>query len=59
MQLFAYSVGLAMAEDPYPRHWLLTDWVHPGPFNIKEHTMISLMTTVGVASAYSTDTFIA
>lgn len=58
VQLFAYPIGVAMSKIPYPRHWPLAEWVNPGPFNIKEHTMITIMSTVGVGSAYSTDIFI-
>lgn len=58
VQLFAYPIGVAMAKIPYPRNWPLADWINPGPFNIKEHTMISVMSSVSVGSAYSTDIFI-
>lgn len=58
VQLLAYPIGQAMSKIPYPRNWPLADWFNPGPFNIKEHTMISIMATVGVSSAYSTDIFI-
>lgn len=58
IQLLAYPIGVAMSKIPYPRHWPLAEWINPGPFNIKEHTMISVMSSVGVSPAYATDIFI-
>lgn len=56
VQLMAYPIGQAMSRIPYPKHWPLAEWINPGPFNIKEHTMITIMSTVGVGAAYATGT---
>lgn len=58
IQLLAFPVGVAMSKLPYPRHWPLANWINPGPFNIKEHTLISIISSVSVGPAYATDIFI-
>ena len=55
IQLVSFPVGKAMAKIPYPEHWPLAKFVNPGPFNIKEHTLITVMATVSSGSAYATE----
>jgi OPT family small oligopeptide transporter len=49
-QLLSYPMGRAMHKI-MPKN----RWGNPGPFNIKEHTMISIMSSVSAYSAYATD----
>lgn len=61
VQLVCFPFGKAM-EKILPRKALKTRWgnltLNPGPFNVKEHTMISIMATVVYQRAYCTDIFI-
>lgn len=57
-QILAYPIGVSMAKIPYPSHWPLAWFFNPGPFNIKEHCMITIMATVSSGTAYTTDIFI-
>ncbi len=56
-QLLAYPIGRAMERIPYPEHWPGHRFVKPGPFNIKEHTLITVMASVSYGSAYATDIY--
>lgn len=56
-QLVTYPMGKAMEKIPYPSHWPLAWFFNPGPFNVKEHTLITVMATVSVGAAYATDVF--
>lgn len=61
VQLVCYPFGKAL-EKVLPTRSVKTRWgnftLNPGPFNIKEHTMISVMSTVTYSKAYATDIFI-
>lgn len=48
-QLLAYPVGVLFSR-VLPKGFL-----NPGPFNIKEHTLITVMANVSFGSAYATD----
>ncbi|KAJ3783364.1 OPT oligopeptide transporter [Lentinula aff. detonsa] len=53
-QLITYPIGRAAAA--YLPHWKFFGLeLNPGPFTIKEHVLITIMATVGQASAYGTD----
>lgn len=61
VQLVAYPCGKFL-EKTLPSRAVKTRWgsfsLNPGPFNIKEHTMISIMATVVYQRAYATDIFL-
>lgn len=61
VQLVSYPCGKFL-EKVLPRRAFKTPWgecsLNPGPFNVKEHTLISIMSTVIVSKAYATDIFI-
>lgn len=62
MQLLVYPIGCFWAK-VVPRRKFKTlglEWTfNPGPFTIKEHTMITLMANVSFGYAYSTDALLA
>lgn len=53
-QLLSFPVGLLWAKF-VPQWKILGISLNPGPFNIKEHVLITVMATVGAVSAYATD----
>ncbi|PHH69389.1 hypothetical protein CDD80_6780 [Ophiocordyceps camponoti-rufipedis] len=62
VQLLAYPIGCLWARlvpdrvfTIFGRRWSL----NPGPFTIKEHVVISLMSNVSIGGAYSTDALVA
>ncbi|KJZ70560.1 hypothetical protein HIM_10063 [Hirsutella minnesotensis 3608] len=62
IQLLAYPVGCLWARlipsrvfTTFGRRWTL----NPGPFTIKEHVVITLMSNVTIGGAYSTDALVA
>ncbi|PWN29400.1 small oligopeptide transporter [Jaminaea rosea] len=61
VQLVSFPFGKAL-EKILPRTGVKTRWgtmtLNPGPFNVKEHTMISIMATVVWQRAYATDIFL-
>ncbi|PWN23512.1 OPT oligopeptide transporter [Microstroma glucosiphilum] len=61
VQLVCYPFGVFMAK-VLPTRALKTRWgnfsLNPGPFNVKEHTVISIMATVVYQRAYATDLLI-
>ncbi|CAO1630872.1 unnamed protein product [Sympodiomycopsis kandeliae] len=61
VQLVCYPFGKAL-EKILPRRAFKTPFgkfsLNPGPFNIKEHAVISIMATVVYQRAYATDIFI-
>ncbi|CAO1627663.1 unnamed protein product [Parajaminaea phylloscopi] len=61
VQLVAYPFGKAL-ERVLPTRAIKTRFgsfsLNPGPFNVKEHTMISIMATVVYQRAYATDVFL-
>ncbi len=56
-QLLAFPIGRALEHIPYPEHWPGHRFVKPGPFNIKEHTLITVMASVSYGSAYATEIY--
>lgn len=54
-QLVAFPLGKALEKLPYKAEWPLGWFFNPGPFNIKEHTLITVMATVAYGQAYATD----
>ncbi|KDN52723.1 small oligopeptide transporter [Tilletiaria anomala UBC 951] len=54
-QLVAFPLGKALALIPYKAEWPLGWFINPGPFNIKEHTLITVMATVAYGQAYATE----
>ena len=62
VQLIAYPLGCAWAKS-------VPDWrffcfgrqvsLNPGPFNVKEHTIITIMTAAGSAVSYAFDILLA
>ncbi|KPI36864.1 Sexual differentiation process protein isp4 [Cyphellophora attinorum] len=62
VQLVVYSIGCLWAKVMPTRVFrtLGVDWsLNRGPFNIKEHVVITLMSNVSIGYAYSTDALIA
>lgn len=62
IQLITYPIGCFWAAvvstrefNTFGRRWTF----NPGPFNIKEHTVITLMANVSLGYAYSTDALLA
>ncbi|KAF8839866.1 small oligopeptide transporter [Paxillus ammoniavirescens] len=53
-QLLSYPLGRLWTAI-VPRKTLFGISLNPGPFTIKEHVLITIMATVGAASAYATD----
>ncbi|KAF7971437.1 hypothetical protein HWV62_21206 [Athelia sp. TMB] len=53
-QLIAFPFGRALARIT-PRWKIFGVSLNPGPFTIKEHVLVTIMSTVGAASAYATD----
>ncbi|KAI0822100.1 small oligopeptide transporter [Trametes gibbosa] len=53
-QLLAFPIGRAWARF-MPNVRIFGLQVNPGPFNVKEHVLITIMATVGYQSAYATD----
>ncbi|RDB27278.1 Sexual differentiation process protein isp4 [Hypsizygus marmoreus] len=53
-QLLSFPVGRAAAAW-VPRWTVFGVPLNPGPFNVKEHVLITIMATVGYQSAYATD----
>lgn len=51
-QLIAYPFGRALARIT-PRVTIFGISLNPGPFTIKEHVLITIMSTVAAASAYA------
>ncbi|PHH62849.1 hypothetical protein CDD81_6649 [Ophiocordyceps australis] len=62
VQLIAYPIGCAWAKYmPAATFTLLgrTFELNPGPFNLKEHTIITMMTAAGSSISYSIDILLA
>lgn len=60
-QFAAYPCGKYMARWLPTREFNLFGWkftLNPGPFNQKEHILISVMTSVSFGGAYVTDVFV-
>ncbi|KAJ5692286.1 hypothetical protein N7462_001709 [Penicillium macrosclerotiorum] len=62
VQLLVYPIGCLWAKlmptrefTTFGVHWTL----NPGPFNIKEHTVITIMANVSIGYAYCTDALLA
>ncbi|OCH85567.1 OPT oligopeptide transporter [Obba rivulosa] len=53
-QLLSFPVGRAWARF-MPRKKIFGIQLNPGPFNVKEHVLITIMASVGSGSAYATD----
>ncbi|THG98061.1 hypothetical protein EW145_g7488 [Phellinidium pouzarii] len=53
-QLIAFPLG-CLWEAVVPRWKVFRLSLNPGPFTVKEHVLITIMGTVGAASAYATD----
>ncbi|UZJ57504.1 hypothetical protein CBS101457_006824 [Exobasidium rhododendri] len=60
VQLIAYPCGKLMAAVLPIRTWTLPSWLgsysfslNPGLFNIKEHTLISIVLTISISQAYA------
>ncbi|KAI0081298.1 OPT oligopeptide transporter [Panus rudis PR-1116 ss-1] len=53
-QLVTFPIGRAWAR-LMPRVKIFGVSLNPGPFNIKEHVLITIMASVGSGSAYATD----
>ncbi|KAL4247172.1 oligopeptide OPT transporter family protein [Abortiporus biennis] len=53
-QLLAFPIGRIWAR-VVPNVKILGIPLNPGPFNVKEHVLITIMATVGYQSAYATD----
>jgi len=53
-QLLSFPVGRAWAAT-LPNFKIFGLELNPGPFNIKEHVLITIMASVGASSAYATD----
>ncbi|WVQ83671.1 OPT family small oligopeptide transporter [Cryptococcus sp. DSM 104549] len=51
-QLAVHPLGLLMAKLPTGKGW---EWIDPGPWNVKEHTLVYIMANVSAGSAYATD----
>ncbi|KAH0596138.1 hypothetical protein MHUMG1_05999 [Metarhizium humberi] len=61
-QIIAWPVGHAWARFMPKRNfttWGFTWTLNPGPFNIKEHSIIGVMASVSFSVAYSTDIILA
>ncbi|PHH85773.1 hypothetical protein CDD83_11188 [Cordyceps sp. RAO-2017] len=62
VQLLAYPIGRLWAK-VVPRHvfrWGSVEWsFNRGPFTIKEHVVVTLMTNITIGGAYSTDALVA
>ncbi|KAI6165122.1 OPT oligopeptide transporter protein-domain-containing protein [Pisolithus thermaeus] len=53
-QLLSFPMGRAWAK--FVPKWRIFGYqLNPGPFTIKEHVLITIMASVGAASAYATD----
>ncbi|OAQ64683.1 small oligopeptide transporter, OPT family [Pochonia chlamydosporia 170] len=62
VQLIAYPLGVGMAKVlPNKEHNImgLRFNLNPGPFNVKEHTIITIMTAAGTAFSYAIDILLA
>ncbi|KAG9284968.1 hypothetical protein G9A89_009778 [Geosiphon pyriformis] len=58
VQLATYPMGNFMASILPTRYFTIFGWqwtLNPGPFNIKEHVLISVAASAGGVSAYATD----
>lgn len=53
-QLLTFPIGRAWAAY-MPNIKIFGISANPGPFSIKEHVLITIMASVGAASAYATD----
>jgi len=53
-QLLSFPVGRLWAR-VMPNKTLFGLQINPGPFNVKEHVLLTIMATVGGGSAYATD----
>ncbi|KZT36342.1 small oligopeptide transporter [Sistotremastrum suecicum HHB10207 ss-3] len=53
-QLLSFPVGRAFATF-LPRKKIGNWHINPGPFTVKEHVLVTIMASVGAASAYATD----
>ncbi|EMD31506.1 hypothetical protein CERSUDRAFT_119725 [Gelatoporia subvermispora B] len=53
-QLISFPIGRAWAKF-MPRKKIFGVQLNPGPFNVKEHVLITIMASVGSGSAYATD----
>ena len=58
VQLISYPMGKGLAA-VLPDTTVLGIRLNPGPFNKKEHTIITMMTAAGAASSYSFDILLA
>ncbi|KAG5921593.1 hypothetical protein E4U42_005788 [Claviceps africana] len=62
VQLVAYPLGVGLAKVlPNKEHRVLgfTFNMNPGPFNVKEHTIITMMTAAGSSFSYAIDILLA
>ncbi|KAG5974456.1 hypothetical protein E4U55_008208 [Claviceps digitariae] len=62
VQLVAYPLGVGLAKVlPNKEHHVfgLTLNLNPGPFNVKEHTIITMMTAAGSTFSYAIDILLA
>ncbi|KAG5931379.1 hypothetical protein E4U53_001803 [Claviceps sorghi] len=62
VQLVAYPLGVGLANVlPNKEHHVLgfTFNLNPGPFNVKEHTIITMMTAAGSSFSYAIDILLA
>ncbi|UNI18463.1 hypothetical protein JDV02_004731 [Purpureocillium takamizusanense] len=62
VQLIAYPIGVGWAKympDASFKVFGATIEVNPGPFNVKEHTIITMMTAAGSSISYSIDILLA
>ncbi|KAI1791295.1 OPT oligopeptide transporter [Ganoderma leucocontextum] len=53
-QLISFPIGRAWAKF-VPNYKVFGVQLNPGPFNVKEHVLITIMASVGAGSAYATD----
>ncbi|KAI0779970.1 OPT oligopeptide transporter [Fomes fomentarius] len=53
-QLISFPIGRAWAKF-VPNYKIFGIPLNPGPFNVKEHVLITIMASVGAGSAYATD----
>ncbi|OBZ67243.1 Sexual differentiation process protein isp4 [Grifola frondosa] len=53
-QLISFPIGRAWARF-MPKVKIFGIALNPGPFNVKEHVLITIMASVGAGSAYATD----